>query len=119
MQRKTLTFTMTLRLNGLWFMERILIWPRVGTKKVCSRYFQFSELNFLKILFSKVENNQFINLTHEAHYSGCRRHFVSFDNSSVIRYNHEFVFIGKRLSDILLDVEAPETLKQLENVGGS
>ena len=49
------------------------------------------QVSFLKLSWNisnfslKVENNQFINLTHEAHYSGCRRHFVSFDNSSVIR----------------------------------
>ena len=33
----------------------------------------------------QVENNQFINLTHEAVYSGCKRHFVPYDNSTVIR----------------------------------
>ena len=33
----------------------------------------------------QVENNQFINLTHEMVYSGCKRHLVAHDNSTVIR----------------------------------
>jgi len=33
----------------------------------------------------QIENNQFINLTHEAVYSGCKRHYVKWDNRTVIR----------------------------------